>query len=127
MGKLLTTGHTTSCGCLRGRRKTKYGIYARQFVEYRIWMNMKQRCGNPKDIRYKWYGARGIAVCERWKSFVNFLADMGRRPSSDYVLDRINVNGNYEPNNCRWLSKEKSSGNRRPFGRHVLARLASVE
>ena len=116
-GKLLKNGHTKSCGCQRGNRETKYGARAKQIPEYAVWMNMKERCRNPNKAAYKYYGARGIIFCERWESFENFLADMGPRPSPQHVLDRIEVNGNYEPTNCRWLSKEKSAGNRRPFGR----------
>lgn len=82
-------------------------------------MNMKERCRNPNKAAYKYYGARGIRFCERWESFENFLADMGPRPSAQYVLDRIDVDGNYQPSNCQWIEKEKSQANRRPFGRRV--------
>jgi hypothetical protein len=76
---------------------------------------MKQRCLNPKATGYKHYGGRGIRVCKRWqgpKGFVNFLADMGPRPCGK-TLDRKNVNGNYEPRNCRWATDALQSQNQR--------------
>ena len=79
---------------------------------YQAWSNMIQRCTNPKRREYKYYGARGITVCERWRSFENFLADMGERPEG-LTLDRINNDGNYEPGNCRWVDWETQQSNRR--------------
>lgn len=116
-GKLLRNGHTKSCGCQRGNRTLKYGNkHAKKIPEYGVWMNMRGRCGNPKTAAYKWYGARGIKICERWGSFENFLADMGPRPSPKHKLDRIDVNGNYEPRNCKWTLGAENQQNRRPFG-----------
>ena len=65
---------------------------------------MIQRCYNSKCNVYKWYGARGIRVCRRWRVFKNFIADMGPRPSDEHQLDRVDSNGNYEPSNCRWVT-----------------------
>jgi len=95
---LVTHGHGS---VKEGRSRTYY-----------TWMNMIQRCTNPKQPSYKYYGGRGITVCERWKSFANFLADMGERPE-DRTLDRINNDGNYELGNCRWADQETQQGNRR--------------
>lgn len=80
---------------------------------YRSWCNAKQRCYNADNPRYKDYGARGITMCERWRtSFPSFLADMGDRPPK-LSLDRIDVNGNYEPANCRWATASEQNYNRR--------------
>lgn len=79
---------------------------------YETWRNMKQRCCNEKRKDYKNYGGKGVKVCDEWKNdFQQFCADMGTRPDG-YLLDRIDYNGNYEPNNCRWVSVAKSSRNK---------------
>lgn len=78
------------------------------------WENMLRRCSDPKLPAYKWYGARGIKVCERWRVFDNFLADMGERPSPAHSLDRFpNNDGDYEPGNCRWATNEQQMNNKR--------------
>lgn len=82
-------------------------------TEYSTWMAMRQRCANPKAAGYAYYGGRGVRVCERWAVFENFLSDMGRKPSEEHSLDRINPNGNYEPGNCRWTTIEVQAGNKR--------------
>lgn len=79
---------------------------------YKIWVNMRQRCNNPKNPKYKDYGGRGIKVCERWDSFALFLKDMGERPVG-HSIDRIDVNGNYEPDNCRWATAKLQRANQR--------------
>ncbi|HFJ9368552.1 hypothetical protein [Bacillus pacificus] len=81
--------------------------------EYNSWHHMKQRCLNPNNDRYKDYGGRGITVCERWLNFENFLEDMGEKPSPEHSLDRIDVNGNYEPSNCKWSDKYEQVDNQR--------------
>lgn len=84
--------------------------------EYDIWVQMVQRCTNPKDANYFKYGARGITLCKRWRdSFINFLEDMGERPEG-LTLDRKDNNGNYEPSNCRWTSYSVQNVNKRPGG-----------
>ena len=81
--------------------------------EYRAWQNMKNRCYNKRDKNYPYYGGRGIRVCDRWvDSVANFIADMGRRPSDDLTLDRIDPHKDYEPGNCRWATREVQSRNR---------------
>lgn len=80
--------------------------------EYVSWVSMKSRCLNSKETSYKYYGARGIRVCERWMKFENFLADMGPRPPT-LTLGRIDNDGNYEPENCRWQTWSQQNRNRR--------------
>lgn len=79
---------------------------------YRSWGAMITRCSNPNVENYVRYGGRGITVCQRWRDFANFLADMGERPE-DTSIDRIDVNGDYEPGNCRWATAEQQRANRR--------------
>jgi hypothetical protein len=100
----------TNKGCINCSLK-KHG-YTKTKI-YASWFQMKERCNNPKSIGYKNYGARGIKVCERWLSFSNFLSDMGQKPSSNFSLDRINNNGNYEPNNCKWSTQMEQCNNMR--------------
>ncbi len=83
--------------------------------EYRSWQGAKQRCLNPSDDHYANYGGRGIQICERWRdSFLSFYEDMGPRPSILHSIDRIDVNGNYEPSNCRWATASEQQRNKRP-------------
>ena len=93
----LVTGNTTSCGCVIPN--FKHGGWKN--ASYNTWRAMIRRCTKPQDKDYKRYGGIGITVCDRWLSYVNFVADMGE-PIGDETLDRINVYGNYEPSNCRW-------------------------
>jgi len=79
---------------------------------YWTWQGMHARCRYPSSSGYKHYGGRGITVCDRWASFENFLADMGERPKGTSI-DRINVDGNYEPGNCRWATPKEQRQNRR--------------
>jgi hypothetical protein len=94
----------------------------KQSPTYLSWVAMKQRCTNPKHENFKYYGARGVTVCDRWLTFANFLADMGEKPPDKtwkgthilYTIDRWpDPNGNYEPNNCRWATHKQQRANLR--------------
>jgi hypothetical protein len=82
-------------------------------LTWNSWKAMRDRCRNPKNQDYKNYGGRGITVCTRWASFVNFLEDMGERLAGT-TLDRIDGDGNYESGNCRWATPKEQANSRRP-------------
>ena len=109
---------TRSCGCMKREsdrnRFRKHGMD--RTPEHMAWMAMNRRVRNKNQKYYHLYGGRGISICERWSGecgFSNFLADMGKKPSQSHSLDRINVNGNYEPSNCRWATSAEQARNKR--------------
>lgn len=116
----LRDGSATSCGCykrelVRDRgRQTRHGHTTdnSRSPTYAAWQSMRDRCGNERCPRFCDYGGRGIKVCARWGNFERFLADMGERPEGT-SLDRIDVDGNYEPGNCRWATNLEQQNNRR--------------
>lgn len=114
-------GVVKGCGC---RIKTGHQSHGMRYTpEYRTWNMMTQRCRNPKNHAWKHYGGRGVTVCDEWaSSFEAFYRDMGPRPPGTSI-DRIDVNGNYEPGNCRWADAATQAKNQRRFG----ARTESVE
>ena len=115
-GSDLRSGHTQSCGCLHQETvsKGKHGHAKKGTLSgtYVSWYSMKTRCTNKNAKNYLHYGARGINVCPEWSSFEKFLEDMGERPKGTSI-DRIDVNGNYEPSNCRWADQSTQAKNKR--------------
>ena len=103
----LRVGHTKSCGCLNAEARraasVTHGASKPGNRTYRSWKEMRQRCNNHNSDKWKWYGGRGIKICQRWNDFALFLADMGERPEGTSI-DRINPDGDYEPSNCRWAT-----------------------
>lgn len=96
----------------RAKKAVKHGYVGTN--TYQSWRGMKSRCHHKKSTQWEWYGARGIAVCDRWRyNFLDFLADMGEAPSADHSIDRIDCNGNYEPGNCRWATHDQQQVNKR--------------
>lgn len=118
----LLMGKTQSCGCLFKelliKRDTKHGMSYTRLHE--IWRRMKQRCSNPKTKEYQHYGGRGIRVCDEWNNDFEAFATWAlnndfqeNAKRGDCTIDRIDVNGNYEPSNCRWVSQKVQCNNKR--------------
>lgn len=106
----LTKGNSKSCGCARREALFKHGMGKTPM--YHAWQGIRQRCENPKNQAFPNYGGRGIKVCDRWQEFPNFLADMGIRPDG-MELDRIDNDGDYAPENCRWVTPKANLRNKR--------------
>jgi hypothetical protein len=111
----LISGHTKSCGCYY--RETRHTISRTHGMRgtkiYNVWRIMKQRCCDPNNNSYKYHGARGIRVCEKWQTFAGFYEDMGNGYASGLTIDRINNNGDYCKDNCKWSTVEEQNNNKR--------------
>lgn len=129
VGIVLRDGRSQSCGCLKleriVERSTTHGHarIGKKSPTYETWAGMLSRCNNPNNTDYRRYGGRGIAVCERWREFTNFLSDMGEKPSG-LTIDRVDNDGNYEPGNCRWATR-KEQIHRIPFDQWRRAKMQS--
>jgi hypothetical protein len=116
LGSNLLRGNTSSCGCYKdekiGDLRRSHGLPNTRI--FKIWAGIRKRCNNPKCAAYKDYGGRGIKICERWDKFENFYEDMKDGYADNLSLDRFpNVNGDYEPGNCRWATTAEQNRNRR--------------
>lgn len=135
-GNSLRMGDTKSCGCLHREtvsnsskiHRFKHGHSANKKIsrEYYIWVAMRQRCENDNDKSYPNYGGRGIRVCDRWKSFKNFIEDIGLKPTSAHTLERKNVNGDYALYNCKWATRKEQAANTRKTRRDNLEYFLSM-
>lgn len=127
--------HIISCGCFKVERiitkNTKHNLYKENKRIFDVWNNMIQRCENPKNLNYKNYGGRGIKVCDEWhnlKKFIQWANSSGyeARNKNDrrnvLSIERINVNGNYEPSNCKWIPFKEQNKNKRYCGKQCVGR-----
>lgn len=125
--KAVVSGHTKSCGCYKedtlGQASKTHGK-SQEYI-YSVWNNMKQRCNNPNNTSYDNYGGRGIRICDEWSKFENFLQDMGE-PLAGLTLERIDVNGNYCKDNCKWANYYDQAYNTRQYANNTSGKTGVV-
>lgn len=125
-------GFVKSCGCMSKQllHEALYNPNARNKKRlYNIWIGMKMRCYNKKERSYKYYGYRGISICDEWRNDFSCFEEwaLSHGYSDDLSIDRIDVNGNYEPSNCRWATIIEQANNKRPVERRVKLTIDGVE
>ena len=113
----LKNGSTASCGCIKtemllARNAAMSTHNMTKTSEYLAWTNIHRRCEDPKDVAYARYGGLGVAVCERWNTFENFIADMGLKPSKAHSIERRDNTKGYSPDNCHWATQKEQSRNK---------------
>ena len=126
IGSNLRSGNTKSCGCLTGESaRERFSTHGKSTLnEYKIWKGIRKRCNNPNCKAYHNYGGRGIKLDARWEDFNTFYRDMGPRPSRLHSIERIDNDGNYCPENCKWILRSKQPNNTRM---NLRLRLNGVE
>lgn len=118
----LQNGGSKSCGCYKrdvARSKRHLEKVNYQMPGFHSWRGMVERCTNPNHDKYKNYGGRGIRVCDRWRIFKNFYIDMGEKPSPKHSIDRIDTDGDYCPENCKWSDQVEQCRNKKSYGKNT--------
>jgi hypothetical protein len=117
-GSHLASGNIKSCGCLLRKKSNKihgnYAVGATKSPEFQSWLSMRSRCEQPTHRSYKNYGGRGVAVCDEWRhDYAQFLKDMGKKPSPEHTIERVDSNRGYEKGNCVWATNSEQQRNKR--------------
>lgn len=122
LGKTHSAEARARLAAITGERASSYRHGWSRTPTYKTWNSMLSRCRDVGNTSYPLYGGRGITVCERWKTFENFLEDMGERPSKDHQIDRRDPDGHYEPGNCRWITRAENNARRKDPGGWIKRR-----